>query len=122
MDETFYLQRRHINAMPSPTIAHLKTKWPYLFTQKGLISHFQLLTDVCVLRTIELSMEDCGSIIVEMFKAKPTNARVKEILNADCADLPYKVIKLLFAHFSEDITGLILQANVSPYVFFSSFT
>ncbi|XP_041950466.1 uncharacterized protein LOC121711169 [Alosa sapidissima] len=90
MDITFYLQRCHINALPPPTIAHLKTKWPYLFTQKGFISHFQLLTDVCLLRTLAIAMEDCGNIIVEMLKAKPTNAGVKDILNQADAELPYK--------------------------------
>lgn len=119
MATTFYLQRRHVNAMPSPTIAHLKTKWPYLFSQSGLIAHFQRLTDVQVLRALEVAIDDCGSIIVDMFKAKPTNAGVKEVLNTYglSADLPYKIIKLLLAHFCEDVSGLILQGNVSPYAF-----
>lgn len=36
MDSTFYLKRCHINALPAPTIEDFRTKWPYLFTQKGL--------------------------------------------------------------------------------------
>lgn len=72
METTFYLQWCHINALPAPTIADLKTKWPYLFTQKGLYSHFELLTDIPVLHTLELAMKECGRAITELFKTKPT--------------------------------------------------
>lgn len=45
METTYYLQRCHINALPAPTIEDLRIKCPYLFTQKGLCAHFELLTD-----------------------------------------------------------------------------
>ncbi|ROL50093.1 hypothetical protein DPX16_1106, partial [Anabarilius grahami] len=113
MDSTFYLQRSHINVVPTPTIASLKTKWPYLFSQKGLYSHFELLTDIPVLRSLELAMEECGKAIVEMFKTKPTNARMKEVLRQhdDDVELSYQVIHLLLSHFSEDVSGLIVLAD-----------
>ncbi len=115
VDSTFYLQRSHINVVPTPTIASLKTKWPYLFSQKGLYSHFELLTDIPVLRSLELAMEECGKAIVEMFKTKPTNARMKEVLRQrdDDVELSYQVIHLLLSHFSEDVSGLIVLADVS---------
>ncbi|KAK0154388.1 hypothetical protein N1851_003542 [Merluccius polli] len=115
METTFYLQRCHINVLPAPTIEDLKTKWPYLFSQKGLYSHFEFLTDIPVLRTLELAMEECGKAIVEFFKTKPTNVKVKEVplsLGGD-VELSYCVLQLLMAHFSENITDLILLADGS---------
>uniref|UniRef100_A0A672FUM3 Si:ch211-111e20.1 n=1 Tax=Salarias fasciatus TaxID=181472 RepID=A0A672FUM3_SALFA len=81
METTFYLQRCHINVLPAPAMEDLKTKWPYLFSQRGLYCHFELLTDIPILRTLEL--------------------------------LSYCVLQLLMAHFSENITDLILLTDVS---------
>uniref|UniRef100_A0AAR2L822 Uncharacterized protein n=1 Tax=Pygocentrus nattereri TaxID=42514 RepID=A0AAR2L822_PYGNA len=83
METTFCLQRRHINALPAPAIADIRDKWPYLFTQKGLYAHFELLTDINVLRALEFSMEECGKNIVEFFKSKPTNDKVQAVLSDD---------------------------------------
>lgn len=60
MELTFCLQRRHINALPPPDTEELKTKWPFLFTPRYIYAHFELLTDINVLRTLELSLEKCG--------------------------------------------------------------
>ncbi len=42
-------------------------RWPYLFFQKGLFTHFELHTDINVLHALELSMQECGKSIVEFF-------------------------------------------------------
>ncbi|XP_048038783.1 uncharacterized protein LOC125263686 [Megalobrama amblycephala] len=59
-------------------------------------------------------MEECGKAIVEMFKTKPTNARMKEVLRQhdDDVELSYQVIHLL-SHFSEDVSGLIVLADIT---------
>ncbi|XP_065804977.1 uncharacterized protein [Labrus bergylta] len=117
METTFRLQRCQMNALPAPTLTDLREKWPYLFTQKGLYAHFELLTDIKVLRALELAMEECGRAIVEFFKQKPTNADVQAaLLCGPNLELSFCVIQLLMAHFSEHSEGLILIANVS-YVF-----
>lgn len=67
MKTTYCLQRSQINSVPSPSVAELMEKWPYLFLQKGLFTHFELLTDINVLRALELSMQECGKSIVEFF-------------------------------------------------------
>lgn len=114
MATTFCLQRSQINSVPAPSVAELMEKWPYLFFQKGLFAHFELLTDIKVLRALELSMEECGRSIVEFFKSKPTNSEVKSILSKDeASDSSYLVVQLLMAHFAEKQEGLILQENVS---------
>lgn len=95
-------------------ISELQTKWPFLFTQKGLYSHFELLTDVSVLRTLELAMEECGRKIIEYFKVKSTNKDVKDVLKLSVdVDLSLVVLQLLMAHFSETITDLIITAQES---------
>ncbi|KAF4101576.1 uncharacterized protein LOC131524703 [Onychostoma macrolepis] len=114
MATTFCLQRSPINSVPAPSVAELMEKWPYLFFQKGLFAHFELLTDIKVLRALELSMEECGRSIVEFFKSKPTNSEVKSILSKDeASDSSYLVVRLLMAHFAEKQEGLILQENMS---------
>ncbi|CAM4563987.1 unnamed protein product [Leuciscus chuanchicus] len=102
METTFCLQRSQINSVPAPSVAELMEKWPYLFFQKGLFAHFELLTDINVLRALELSMED-----------KPTNSEVKSILSKDePIDSSYQIVQLLMAHFMEKQDELILQENM----------
>ncbi len=81
MECTFCLQRRDINALPPPDVEDLRGKWPFLFTQKFIYGHFELLTDINVLRSLELSMEECGTAITQYFKQKPTNQDVKNVLS-----------------------------------------
>uniref|UniRef100_A0A3Q1ER93 Uncharacterized protein n=1 Tax=Acanthochromis polyacanthus TaxID=80966 RepID=A0A3Q1ER93_9TELE len=109
MDTTFWLQCRQINALPAPTLTNLRENWPYLFTQKRLYAHFELLTDIKVLRVLELAMEECGRAIVEFFKQKPTNEDVRATLSSGQrnTELCFFVIQLLLAHFSEHSEGLI---------------
>lgn len=68
MEFTFALQRRHINTLPPPDNENLKSKWPFLFKPRYIYAHFELLTDMNVLRNLELSMEECGRAITEYFR------------------------------------------------------
>ncbi|XP_062334190.1 uncharacterized protein LOC134033919 [Osmerus eperlanus] len=112
MELTFSLQRRHINTLPPPDIEDGKSKWPFLFTPR--YAHFDLLTDVNVLHSLQLNMEECGSVITNYFRAKPTNQKIKDILsNGKDNVTALRVVQLLMAHFGEDITGLILLTDVS---------
>ena len=110
------------HVLPATSIEDLKTKWPYLLSQIGLYSHFELLTDIPVLCTLELAMEEHVKTIIEFFKIKPTNAKVKEVLSlCEDVELSYCVLQLLMAHFSENITDLILLADVS-FLFIYTYT
>lgn len=113
MKETYCLQRQMINEIPSPTIADLRTKWPYLFTQRHIYGHFELLTDKNVLRLLELSIHEGGQKIVQFFKDKPTNDNIRNILSSAEKDVTAMVLQLLLAHFKEKLDGLILQTDVS---------
>ncbi|XP_048027565.1 uncharacterized protein LOC125269950 [Megalobrama amblycephala] len=114
METTFCLQRKQINILPAPTISDLRKQWPYLFTPKGLYAHFELLTDIKVMRALELAIEECGRAIVEFFSNKPTNADVRAVISLrPDLELSFCIIQLLMAHFSETQEGLILFANAS---------
>ncbi|KAJ8333737.1 hypothetical protein SKAU_G00410560 [Synaphobranchus kaupii] len=113
MEATYCLQRRTINATPSPTIEVIQNKWPYLFVQKFLYAHFELLTDTNIHRMLELSMEECGKAIIQFFRSKPTNEEVRAVLAmGEDREVASYVTQLLLAHFKEK-DGLILQADVS---------
>ncbi|XP_041828487.1 uncharacterized protein LOC121631551 [Melanotaenia boesemani] len=112
METTFSLQRRHINRIPASSVADLRLNWPYLFTQRGIFSHFELLTDVPVLRALELSVEECGNAVVEYLRTKVKNSNVQTILAQNASgDLTFLVIQLLMAHFNESPDGLMLSTD-----------
>uniref|UniRef100_A0A3P8RVF0 Uncharacterized protein n=1 Tax=Amphiprion percula TaxID=161767 RepID=A0A3P8RVF0_AMPPE len=58
MKKTFCLQRHQINHTPEHSIEDLRIRWPYLFTPRGIYSHFELLTNISVLRALERSIEE----------------------------------------------------------------
>lgn len=118
MDITFCLQRRHINAIPAPSIDEIRSKWPYLFHQRSLYAHFERLTDVNVLHLLELAMEEGGTAMIEYFRSKPSKKDVQTVLSRqrEGAEVASNVVQLLMAHFKEDPDGLILLTDVSFFL------
>nr|XP_020456216.1 uncharacterized protein LOC109960448 [Monopterus albus] len=117
METTFCLLRRHINAIPAPSIGGIRSKWPYLFNQRYMYAHFELLTDLNVLRLLELAMEESGKVITEYFRNKPTNKDVQTVLSqGEDTEVALHVVQLLMAHFTETTDGLILLADLSATV------
>ncbi|XP_059354194.1 uncharacterized protein LOC132157507 [Carassius carassius] len=112
MKTTFCLQRRHINQAPSPSIEDMRIQWPYLFTQRGIFIHFELLTDINVLRVLDLSIKECGQGIRKYLQTKSKNKDVQSIVTQD-EDGELTLIQLLMAYFDEGIEGLILRADIS---------
>ncbi|XP_048119596.1 uncharacterized protein LOC125307588 [Alosa alosa] len=119
MKTTYYLQRKHINACPPPSVSELKSEWPYLFIPRELYSHFNLLTDINILRKMEQAMEEKGKLILKFFQHRPAGTsadKVERILvkyskEEKCDPCPC-VILLLMAHFKEKSEGLILQTDL----------
>lgn len=116
MKTTFCLQRRHINQAPSPSIEDMRIQWPYLFTQRGIFIHFELLTDINVLRVLDLSIKECGQGIRKYLQTKSKNKDVQSIVTQD-EDGELTLIQLLMAYFDEGIEGLILRADVCLFTF-----
>ncbi|KAL7851964.1 hypothetical protein SRHO_G00177490 [Serrasalmus rhombeus] len=100
--------------MPAPSIEDLKSKWPYLFTQRGIYAHFELLTDVKVPQVLELSIQECGRAIVEYFRTQLNHHAVQAVVSQGLeGDLTFHVVQLLLAHFGESPEGLMIHADVS---------
>nr|XP_046236002.1 uncharacterized protein LOC124054270 isoform X2 [Scatophagus argus] len=114
MKLTFCLQRHHINVLPPPSVADLKSKWPFLFTQRYIFAHFESLTDISVLRSFEVAMEECGRAITEYFRWKPSNKDVMDVLsNRKDKEMALHIVQLLMAHFGENLSGLVLIIDES---------
>lgn len=116
MESTYSLQRRMINATPAPTIGDLKKAWPFLFTPRGLFTHFQQPTEKDVRRQMEQSMIEWGTPLIEFFKKKPSKKAVQSALPREGADVASSTVLLLLAHFKEAKEGLLLQADVSSFL------
>lgn len=119
METTFCLQRQHLNATPSASVQDLRNQWPYLFNQKSIFSHFQLLTDINILRALELSMAECGEAITEYFKLKSKDTNVKAVLSKfEDVEETLRIVQLLMAHFQENTNGLMFYTDVSIHFVF----
>lgn len=114
MKTTFCLQRNQINKTPAPSIEDLRIQWPYLFTQRVIYSHFELLTDINVLRALELSIEECGQGMEKYLRTKAKKKDVQpDVSQSEDGELTLRIIQLLMAYFDERTEGLILLADVS---------
>ncbi|XP_029907498.1 uncharacterized protein LOC115359266 [Myripristis murdjan] len=114
MEMTYYLQRKMINANPAPSLEDVKQLWPYLFFPRSMCTHFEVLTDVSIVRKIEAFLEEHGRNIMEFFKQNPTNDDVKAVLSStDCSVTVSNILQVLMAHFKEPLDALIIQTDVS---------
>lgn len=113
MKETYYLQRCCLNTSPAPSFGTIKAKWPLLCTQKGIIDHFQMLTDIHVGNVLAQALQESGQVLIDFFKNSPTNNQVKEVLRKTGDGMVSMVLRLLMAHFREGEEGLLLHADVS---------
>lgn len=92
--------------------AELKTEWPFLFIPRELYSHFNLLTNINILRKMEQAMEEKGKLILRFFQHIPAGTsadKVEHILvknskEEKCYPCPC-VILLLMAHFRKNLRG-----------------
>jgi len=96
METTFCLLRQKLNSIPAPSVEDIGSQWPYLFHQKSICAHFKLLTNIDVLKAFDVSMKECGKAIVEYFKSKSKNGKVKDVLSQpENIEMAYLHMKLL---------------------------
>ncbi|KAK0156640.1 hypothetical protein N1851_000115 [Merluccius polli] len=106
METTFYL----LNAFPAPSTEDIRSKWPYLFNQRCIYAHFELLCCMCC---VSWSFPWKN----EYFQSKPTNKDVQTVFSqSEGTDVALLVVQLLMAHFTETTDALILLADVSATV------
>ncbi|MEQ2248569.1 hypothetical protein ILYODFUR_020366 [Ilyodon furcidens] len=69
-------------------------------------------TDVKVMQVLELSIEECGQVIVEYFRTLSSHHGVQAIVSQGLdGDLTFHVVQLLMAHFGESTDGLMIFAD-----------
>ncbi|XP_072572186.1 uncharacterized protein [Paramormyrops kingsleyae] len=112
-ENTYMLQRCDLNADPPLSISKIKDDWPFLFSLKGLFSHFSELTGISILEKLPAAIEQRSKTIIEYFEQHKTKA-VSEVLDAFQEVNGSKaicIILCLLAHFNEN--GIFLKADPS---------
>lgn len=111
LSATYYLQRKMINSIPAPSLELLRSEWPFLFVTQSICAHFETLTDVKVLRKMEVGMEEHGRALTDFFNLKSTNDKVRAVLPG-FHGTPRSILQLLMAHFKEEMDALFIEADV----------
>ena len=115
MEKTYITQRQFINGVPAPAIHEIKEDWPFLFSQRGLFSHFSLLTDVSIQTKYEEAMNSKGSTIIRFCQQlnRPGIGDVLAKYEPEASDKAACVLLLLMAYFKEPKNAIMLEADVS---------
>lgn len=45
LEKAYLLQQRYLNGNPPPSTSDVKEGWPFLFSQRGLYTHFDFITN-----------------------------------------------------------------------------
>ncbi|XP_067101214.1 uncharacterized protein [Osmerus mordax] len=112
MEKTYIIQRRYLNSVPAPAIAEIKEEWPFLFSQRGLYSHFGLLTDVSILNKLQEAMNGKGSTAIRFFQEHSRRPGIEDVLNTyepETSDKAACVLMLLMAYFKEPKNSIMLE-------------
>lgn len=102
MEKTYVIQRQYLNSVPAPAVADIQKEWPFLFSQKGLYTHFGLLTDVSILVKMHKAMNNKGSTIIRFCQELSRHPKIEEILadyEPETSDKAVCVLLLLMAYF-----------------------
>lgn len=67
-----------------------------------MCTHFELLTNISVVRKMEAFLEEHGRNIMEFLKQNPTNDDVTAVLyRTDCSVTALNILPVLMAHFKD---------------------
>ncbi|XP_072555792.1 uncharacterized protein [Paramormyrops kingsleyae] len=117
LEKIFVLQRRYINGTPSPGIPDVKDRWPFLFSQRGIHTHFHLLTNMPILQKLPEAIEKKGKTILKFFQMQKSNTEVTEVLSAFQEQAGHSKVMcitlLILAYFKEANDSIFLQADPS---------
>lgn len=115
---TYAKQREYINAKPSPSILDVGKEWPFLFSQKFLLSHFTTLTNVELYTRLNEDMDKKGKRLLDFFSSQITKWRkevravLKEAIKKDREGSDgLAAMLVMLAHFKEQEESLFLIAD-----------
>ncbi|CAM4530069.1 unnamed protein product [Leuciscus chuanchicus] len=116
---TYAKQREYINTKPSPRILDVGKEWPFLFSQKFLLSHFTTLTNVELYTRLNEDMDKKGKRLLDFFSSqitrwrKEVKADLKEALKKDREGTDgLAAMLVMLAHFKDQEESLFLIADV----------
>ncbi|KAM9819832.1 uncharacterized protein ACBT44_009465 [Syngnathus typhle] len=117
---TYAKQREYINANPPPSIANVGKEWPFLFSQKFLLSHFTTLTNIDISTRLNEDLEKKSRRVLDFFRSQITRwgnevrALLKEAPKEDREGTDVlSAILVMLAHFKEQEDSLFLLADVT---------
>ncbi|KAF7688175.1 hypothetical protein HF521_014181 [Silurus meridionalis] len=117
MEKTYVIQRRYLNSMPAPAIAVVMEEWPYLFSLKGIFSHFTLLTDVPILMKLRKALDKNYNTILKFFQGVNYQG-VKDVLatfEPEASDKTAIVLLLLMAYFKDPKDSIVLDVDLHQH-------
>ena len=125
---TYAKQREYINTNPSTSILDVGKEWPFLFTQKFLLSHFTTLTNVELHRRLNEDLDKKGKRLLDFFSCQITRWRkeVRAVLKEALKDGRegtdgLAAMLVMLAHFKEQEDSLFLLADVSCFSVFNNY-
>ncbi|CAL8271743.1 unnamed protein product [Lota lota] len=103
LQRTYILQRCDLNADPPHSISKMKEDWPFLFSLKGLFSHFSELTGIPIQEKLPAAIDNRSQNIMEYFQQQKTPGvgKVLEAYNEESGNKAICTIMCLLAHFKE---------------------
>ncbi|XP_038568450.1 uncharacterized protein LOC119898317 [Micropterus salmoides] len=114
LQRTYILQRCDLNADPPHSVSKIKDDWPFLFSLKGLFSHFSELTGIPIQEKLPAAIDNRSQNIIEYFQQQKTPGvgKVLEAYDEESGNKAICTIMCLLAHFKEG-DGIFLTADPS---------
>lgn len=120
MTLTYIYQRHMINSCPAPTLCEIEEQWPFLFTKRGLCTHFHTLTGIEVDTRLSEALLTKGRRIWNFFQSQRLkwNKEIEHLLReCDSAELnnhqiATSAILLLMKYFQEKENSIFILADV----------
>ncbi|CAM4302494.1 unnamed protein product [Leuciscus chuanchicus] len=109
MELTYIYQRHMINTWPPPSLCEVEEQWPFLFTKRGLCSHFHMLTDIDIDTRLHEAFLTKGRRIMNFFLnqrlkwSQYIQALLREMEHGSMNNhqVPIAAILLLMKYFQE---------------------
>ncbi|TDH13437.1 hypothetical protein EPR50_G00033140 [Perca flavescens] len=115
IEKTYVIQRRYLNSLLAPAISDIKEEWPFLFSQRGLYSHFSLLTDIPILIKLQEALKNRGSTLIRFCQELKRHPEIEDILNnfePEASDKAACILLLLLAYFKEPKSAIVLETDL----------
>lgn len=120
MTLTYIYQRHMINSWPAPTLCEIQDQWPFLFTKRGLCTHFHTLAGIEVDTRLSEALLTKGWRILKFFQSQRLkwNKEIEHLLREfDIAELnnhqiATTAILLLMKYFQEKEDSIFILADV----------